>query len=47
MGQVCLVKKDKKTCGVLLCQAIWCCSFLFMYQEKWKVTGKWKQNDKN
>ena len=22
-------------------QAIWCCSFLFVYQGNWEVTGKW------
>ena len=25
-------------------EAIWCCSFLFMYWEKWEVTGKWNQS---
>ena len=42
MGQVCSVKK--KMCGVLFCQTIWCCSFLFMYQGKWEVTVKWNQS---
>ena len=41
MGQVCLVKKTKKMCGALiLCQAIWYCSSLFMHQGKWEVTQR-------
>ena len=38
-------KKTKKMCGTLLCQAIWCCSFLlFMYRGKWGVTGSWNRS---
>ena len=33
--------KQRKMCGVPLCQAIWSCSFLCMYQGKWEVTEKW------
>ena len=34
-------KTQRKMCGVPLCQAIWSCSFLCMYQGKWEVTEKW------
>ena len=37
-------KQTKKTRGAPLCQAIWCCSFLFMYRGKWEVTGRWKRS---
>ena len=45
MGRVCSVKRKKrKTRGAPLHQAIWCCSFLYMYQGKGKVTKKWNRS---